>query len=178
MTATAKLDLLVHYICAVCENPAQLGVTKLNKILWYSDVAHYERTGKSITSASYVKRQFGPVPRDIMATRERLRNAGKIFERPAQLGRFSQTQLISLTEPDISAFTAEEISLVDAVTQEICGNHTASSISQLSHDAVWEVAAIGEEIPMFAAAFGGNVGEIDEDDIAWANAEVHKIKAR
>lgn len=36
-----KFKALVHYICWKVEDPRQLGATKLNKILWFSDVLTY-----------------------------------------------------------------------------------------------------------------------------------------
>ncbi len=172
-----KLDALVHYICFRCENPAQLGATKLNKVLWYSDVFAFARDGVSITGGTYVKRQFGPVPKDILASRARLRASGALIEREMSNYGYPQVQFFALTPADISIFSAEQISLVDSVLDHICSNHTAASISQRSHDLVWEVAAIGEEIPMAAAAFAGNVGEIDEHDMVWARAEVERIES-
>lgn len=171
-----NLDALVHYICARCEVPSRLGATKLNKVLWYSDVFSYANTGKSITGTGYVKRQFGPVPRDILGARSRLKQAGAIVERNVTFGGYPQIQFISLRDPDISGFSGEQISLVDSVLQAICFNHTAASISELSHDLVWGLAEIGEEIPMAAAAFGGNFGEIDEDDMGWARQEIDRIE--
>jgi len=175
MTAT-KLDALVHYVCAKCDNPNQLGATKLNKVLWYSDVFAFAQLGESITGAVYVKRQFGPVPKDIMAARSRLKRDGLIIERQALYHNYQQTQFLVLKRPDISMFTSDQISMVDGVIQAICLSHTATSISEISHDLVWEAAEIGEEIPMSAAAFGGSIGELDEDDIAWAQQEIDKIE--
>ena len=175
-TESHQLDTLVHYICARCDNPSKLGVTKLNKILWYSDVLYYAEHGSSITGAVYVKRQYGPVPKDIMQARQRLKNSGKILEREALYHSFNQIHMIALERPDISVFSAEQISLVDSVLETICSGFTASSISELSHDIVWEAAAIGEEIPMHVAAFAGNIGEINEDDIEWANNEIDRIE--
>lgn len=172
----SKLDTLVHYICARCEVPSRLGATKLNKVLWYSDVFAFAEHGTSITGAVYVKRQFGPVPKNILESRERLRQSGAIVEKKVQYGGYPQVQFIALQDPDISAFSAKQISLVDQILQEICFGHTASSISQLSHDVVWEAAAIGEEIPMSAAAFAGNIGEIDENDMIWARREIDRIE--
>jgi len=170
------LDALVHYICARCENPAKLGATKLNKVLWYSDVFAFAETGASITGATYIKRQFGPVPKDIIASRIRLQNSGAIVERHASVYDYNQVQFVAVKKPDISKFSATQISLVDGVITAICANHTAASISNLSHDYIWESAQIGEEIPMAAAAFGGNFGEINEDDIAWARNEIDRIE--
>ena len=172
-----RLDALVHYVCARCDNPNRLGATKLNKVLWYSDVFAFAETGQSITGASYVKRQFGPVPKEIMAARSRLQSNGAVLERKSLHHNYEQIQFIALRPADISMFSAEQISMVDSVLEAICSGHTATSISQLSHDLVWEVAEIGEEIPMAAAAFAGNIGEIDEEDMAWARKEVDRIEA-
>ena len=169
------LDALVHYVCERCDNPSKLGATKLNKVLWYSDVWAFAQDGRSITNAVYVKRQFGPVPKNIRIARYRLQESGAILERDFVNHGLMQVQFISLKPADVSMFTASQISLVDSVLEEICSNHTASSISNLSHDFIWESAQIGEEIPMSAAAFGGNFGEIDEDDIAWAKIEIDRI---
>jgi hypothetical protein len=172
-----RLDSLVHYVCARCDNPSELGATKLNKILWYSDVFAFATYGRSITGAIYVKRQFGPVPKDIRASRSRLINNGAIFEKEAMHHGYPQTQFLALKTPDISMFAPEQISLVDKVIETVCSNYTAASISRASHDVVWESAAIGEEIPMAAAAFGSNFGELDEEDLAWARKEIDRIEA-
>ena len=171
-----KLDGLVHYICARCDNPSRLGATKLNKVLWYSDVFAFAQDGHSITEAVYVKRQFGPVPKNIMQSRSRLRDRGAIVERSMTNYGKAQVQFVALIPPDISIFSAAQISVVDTVLEAICSNHTAASISRVSHDLIWELAEIGEEIPLAAAAFGGGIGELDEDDMAWARKEVDRIE--
>jgi hypothetical protein len=172
----ARFDALVHYVCARCDNPGKLGATKLNKVLWYSDVFAFAQEGRSISGAVYVKRQFGPVPKDILNSIARLEAAGCLVERKVMNHGYPQKQFIALKPADISALTSTQISLVDTVLEAICSGHTATSISNLSHDLVWEAAEIGEEIPMSAAAFAGNFGEIDEEDIAWARNEVDRIE--
>jgi hypothetical protein len=89
-----RLDSLVHYICALIENPAKLGATKLNKILWYSDVYAFLASGETITKAVYQKQKFGPVPRGIMGSRYRLVSSGKIVEREAPFYGYAQTQFM------------------------------------------------------------------------------------
>jgi hypothetical protein len=177
MDTDTRLDSLVHYVCARCDNPSELDATKLNKILWYSDVFAFATYGRSITGAVYVKRQFGPVPKDIRSSRARLVDSGAIFERMAMHHGYPQTQFIALSNPDISMFGPEQISLVDKVVETVCSNTTARPASRASHDGVWESAEIGEEIPMAAAAFAGNFGELDEDDLAWAKKEIDRIEA-
>jgi len=172
---TDKFDALVHYVCAKCEDPSMLGATKLNKILWYSDTGAYLYFGKSITDATYVKQQFGPVPKDVLAAIGRLKNLGLIIEREAPFFGYPQKQFIALTRPDLALFSADEISLVDTVIEAVCRNHTASSISALTHDHIWEAAQIGEEIPLFAT-FASRPGELTESDVAWAKAEMARLE--
>jgi hypothetical protein len=171
----AKFDALVHYVCARCEDPSKLGATKLNKILWYCDVGAYLYLGRSVTGATYVKRQFGPVPKDILASRQRLLASGAIAERDALYHGYPQKQLVALMLPDLRRFSADEISLIDAIIASICLNHTAASISNLTHDHVWEAAEIGEELPMYTI-FASRKGEIDEDDMAWAKAQMLDVE--
>ena len=170
-----KLDALVHYICARCDDPSKLGATKLNKVLWFSDSGAFLLLGRPITDAVYIKRQFGPVPRDILASRARLVESGAIVERETLHFGFQQKQMIALREPDLSFFTAQEISIVDRVLNAICNGHTASSISELSHNDVWQVAEIGEELPMFTVMSVLD-GEVDEEDISWGHSLMSRLE--
>jgi hypothetical protein len=89
----AKFDALVHYVCAQCEDPATLGVTKLNKVLWYCDTGAFLFFGRPMTGAAYVKRQFGPVPKNILGARQRLIAKGALIERETPFNGYSQTLL-------------------------------------------------------------------------------------
>jgi hypothetical protein len=128
-----------------------------------------------MTGATYVKRQFGPVPREILGARQRLVARGAIVERDAPLHGYSQKQFVALTRPDLSRFSADEISLVDHIIDVVCNNHTAASISQLTHDHVWEAAEIGEELPLYTV-FASRRGEIDESDIEWAKETMIRLE--
>jgi len=170
-----KLKNITHYICEKCSDPTKLGATKLNKILWFIDCMSYEKTGNPVTEATYIKRQFGPVPREILNVKRALQEEGKIAIRndPVCGGR-KQEKLISLTEPNIKDFSPEEISLSDSIIEDICFNHTAQSISELTHDEVWEAAEIGEQLPLFVV-FARNKGEINENDVAWAKEKLNIV---
>ena len=66
-----KFEEAVHYICSTCTEEDRLGAVKLNKILYYSDMLHYAKTGASITGATYAKRQRGPAPKQIRPAMEK-----------------------------------------------------------------------------------------------------------
>lgn len=168
-----KLKKLTHYICDRCNDPTTLGATKLNKILWYSDRLAFLWLGKPITNETYIKKQFGPVPKHIDEVVSFLEDEGDLVEKWVR-DIYPRREYISLKEPDISVFSAEEISLVDGLIDKICNHHTATSISNASHGKIWELASIGEDIP-HATIFADELGDIDEHDIDWAQRELSLV---
>jgi hypothetical protein len=168
-----KLKALVHYICSKCPDRNLLGATKLNKILWYSDAIALQMWGAPITGETYVKRQFGPVPKHILKVIEQLENDGAIAVKSTPFHKYEKREFISLKDPKISMFTPQEISLVDDVINEICYNHTATSISLASHDRIWELAEIGEDLPL-DTVFASQLDEITEADVKWAKRALSK----
>jgi hypothetical protein len=161
-----KFKALVHYICYKADR-ANLGATKLNKTLWYADLMTYLMHGTSMTGEGYIKQQFGPVPKHILPILEDLQTECKITIRDADLFRYEKKEYIALKRPDLSLFSGEEISIVDELINVICCGHIAKSISDKTHDRIWELADIGEEIPYYTV-FAGSLGQIDQNDIAWA----------
>lgn len=163
-----RIKNLIHYIIYQCEDPTKLGATKLNKILWFIDSNNYLKFGKPLTEATYIKLQFGPVPECVEIIKERLIAEGKIFQQKESIyGNYCQEKLFSLKTPDIDMFQAHDISMIDKTINIICDEHTARSISDLSHDDIWELAKIGEEIPFYTVL--SKIAPLAGEDIAWAN---------
>jgi hypothetical protein len=63
--------------------------------------------------------------------------------------------------------------LIDDVIGEICFNHTATSISLASHDRIWELAEIGDELPL-ETIFASDLDEVTEADVKWAKDALRK----
>jgi Protein of unknown function (DUF4065) len=163
---TNRLAQLTHYVIWRC-NPADLGAVKLYKILWFADLEHYRLTGKTITGAtSYSKRQYGPVPKGIMQALATLEHEEKIARSSENYYGRPKTMFLARSRPELAAFHADEIAIVDMVAEAICEQHTAASISELTHDALWSEIEIGDDMPIGAASVIG--GEITPDDIDWA----------
>jgi hypothetical protein len=175
-TENKKLESLIHYIIWRCQDPTTLGATKLNKVLWHSDVFAYIEHGKSITGVSYVKQVYGPIPnpKDFLLARGNLQESGKIAITKDLYYTREQTQFVALQRPDISEFSPEEISIVDIIIDEICNKHTAKDISMATHDIIWEAAEIGEEIPLYAV-FAARFGNITEEDIQWGRYHAKRL---
>lgn len=165
-----KLKALTHYICWKVKNPADLGAIKLNKTLWIADISAFLDRGTPITGERYVKRQYGPVPHSILGIVRELEQEGKIVVRKGESFGHPKTDYIALTRPDIRAFTADEISLIDESIDFVCRRHTAMGISHKTHDIIWELAELGEEIP-HEALLASDLGEVTPEDVAWAKEQ-------
>ncbi len=168
-----KLRALVHYVCSKCPNRNLLGATKLNKILWYSDAIALQHYGTPITGETYIKRQFGPVPKHILKVIDQLETDKALAIKSSPFHRYEKREYVSLKEPDISIFSPEEISLIDDVIHLICYRHTANSISLATHDRIWELAEIGEDIPL-ETVFSSSLDEVTESDVQWAKQALAK----
>ncbi|HUH84233.1 MAG TPA: Panacea domain-containing protein [Stellaceae bacterium] len=160
----------MHYICWKCQDPTKLGATKLNKVLWLSDAHAFMVVGQPITEAKYVKQQFGPVPGAILPTLRELQREAKIAVRDVEYFGRPKREFFALQRPDISMFTADDISLVDAAIDFVCENHTAASISEATHTEIWKLAEIGEEMPL-RAVLAANLAEITDADVRWAEQQ-------
>jgi hypothetical protein len=170
-----KFKNLVLYVCSKCEDPRRLGATKLNKIIWYSERQAFLKLQKPISGVKFVKRQFGPVPIAIMPVLTQLQNEGALAIRDVEYFGKPKREFISLRNPELGEFSAQEISIIDQVTQIICEAHTAASISERTHDDIWEMAEIGEEIPL-TTVFAVK-GEVTESDVSWADAQIAHLSS-
>lgn len=172
----SKFKALVHYVIAKSDS-SRLGSIRLNKILWYVDTFAYRAEGASVTGGAYVKRQFGPVPRHILGMLGELEHENAIVIRDREQFGYPMKAYVALTDPDTSVFSAKEIALINEVKEAICYGHTAESISELSHDQVWEAANIGEDIPMWAT-LASSAGPMTEEVEQWADSIIYGYEMR
>ena len=128
------------------------GSTKLNKLLWFAECAHYRRFGRPISGAEFQKLEYGPAPRCLLPVRDQLVAEGRAALRREQtpLGRL-QDRLVALDEPDRSVFDEDELSTMAAVLDEL-RDATGTALSELSYDEPgWRLTEMGETIPIHAS---------------------------
>ena len=81
---------------------------------------------------------------------------------------------VALEDCPSDVFTAKEKALLDSVMSYVCDHHSANSISELSHDSVWDAANEGEEIPMCATLVSASA-EMTPEVAKWARGIVKKL---
>ena len=136
----------MHYVIWKVGKHDWFGATKLNKVLWFADARAYTLTGHSITGETYTRGEFGPVPQHILPVRSELVREHAIKE--TKEGKL--TRLVALIPAQPNWFTEKELQTIDWWVAHIDKDHTANSISEQSHDYVWEIAKMGEELPLYA----------------------------
>jgi hypothetical protein len=164
-----RFELLVQYVCWICEDPRVLGVERLNRVLWYVDRNLYLHRDRVATGATYLRHRSGPWAKPLEAVLRDLERKGLVAQR-ARIGDREPDLLVSLAKPDLGRFDPEEISTVEAVTRAICFDSRASIPRRDAHDAVLHAARLGEVIPYFTVC-AGRPGELTSADVAWATRE-------
>lgn len=171
-----KFAALVLYICWRCKaDPSKLGAVKLNKILWLSDFVSYYSSGAPITGVRYIKRQYGPVPGAIVPVLRELEAKHLIEQHSVNFHGRTKKEFSVFREPELGMFQQDELNIVDRMIETVCETHTAKSISEASHDHVWQAAEDGEEIPYFTIF--ARPGAITDDEREWALLELAGLEA-
>lgn len=172
-----KFRELVLYVCMKSESDPHFGATKLNKLLFFSDFLFFKSHRKAITGAHYHKRAFGPAPRELLPVKQALESKGHAKERSQHIfPGLTQRRLMALREPDLSVFSAFEISVVDQVI-ELLREDTARDVSDLSHEFPgWKLAEMDEHIPYFTVWIRPSQRPLSMKELAHGEALVRRIE--
>ena len=170
----AKFKALVLYVTWRSGSYANFGATKLNKVLWFAEARHYMMYGKPITGETYIRRKYGPVPEHINEICKELEKSNSVQKMTEKYHGKDLKRYVTDTPPSVDLFSAEELSVVDWWIKSIDEEHSATSISEKSHDYAWKIASEGELLPlhaMFASRIRAPLG----DELEWARQEAKRL---
>jgi len=144
-------------------------------MLYFADMLAYLQEGRPITGVEYLKQKFGPTARHLtIATRE-LEADGRIcVSETAHYGYPKKSYIARRPYMRTRLSEAEERLLRDVA--DFVKGKSAKEISDLSHNAAWEAARMGEVIPYFTA-LKLVPDEATESDRDWAidSARQHAV---
>ena len=169
----AKLKAAAHYVCSQLK-PHELGNVKLHKVLYFADMLHFADSGEPLTGVDYIKQKFGPTARHLTSVIAELEREGKIRVEIRNFYGFEKRDYVVVHDPDRIALGNAGIELLDRVIA-FARDRTTSELSELSHDAAWQAADMGERIP-YAAVFGWETAEITDEDREAAVNEARQIR--
>jgi hypothetical protein len=169
-----KFKALVLYIIWRTSHRPGFGSTKLNKVLWFTEARTFEAFGKPISGETFVRDKCGPRSKHLAAVCDELEREGKIEKFVERIYDFEAIRYRAFEPPATPGFNSEELSFVDWWVGFI-DKHTATSISDLSHDYGWEIAAMGEELPLYAFLASKIRVPEGEREIDWAQEEARRL---
>lgn len=169
-----KLEEAVHFICSTTTVADRLGATKLNKILYYADMLSFAETGNAITGATYVKRQRGPVPKEILRAIDKLKYQNRLQTKDVSVFDFTRREFEVSGTTDLKIFSSSEIETLTRTIRFVC-DHTAEEISDVSHTIIWQSADMGEILP-YETFLVSYLGDISDDELIQAAAIVRSME--
>ncbi len=160
-----KFREAVLHICEI-GGTARLGAIKLHKALYFADMIRYATTGAPLTGATYRKRPLGPTADYLLSALKDLASEGRLEVRTDNYFGYAKRTYIPLQPANTSVFDMDELALLKEVTGFVCGQ-TAKEISEFSHNAAWEAAQMGDELPYYTA-YALFPSQVSIEAIEWA----------
>lgn len=149
--------LVLHF---AKETPLHLGVKKLAKLMYFTDFTAYELQKKSITGDEYKKYNYGPIPVNFYNVLDSLKTKNFI-NYSSQTAEFVPASIQPLTSPDYSLFSAQEIQLINSVTDKY-RNATASELELIAkNEPPYKIVEYNEKIPYHLAFYRNTFGEME-----------------
>ena len=153
---------------------ADLGAVKLHKVLYYFDMFFYVEHGRSVTGSVYRKRPFGPTNDRLLRVIDELVQDGSLEVSDVNYFGYKKKEFRSTRSGQTNALSSDEVAYLNDVTDFVCKEHSAKTISDMSHSLAWELAKSGEVIP-YHSVFHIFPSEPTKDTIGWADAEARTV---
>jgi len=170
-----KTKAVILYACDQCAED-DLGAVKLHKVLYYLDMLRYVHVGASVTGGRYRKRPFGPTNDRLVGLLSEMQNEGAIRIESTPYHGYVKKEYHPLQAPDLDRLSFDELALLDHVIDFVCRQNSAKSISDYSHNAAWEMADFGDEMP-YRTAYLLYPNEVSSEAFDWAEKEFANIEA-
>jgi hypothetical protein len=144
-------DLLKDTILVLLSEAPGLGEIQLRKALVMIDILNDSYYGEGLTGAAYLKFPHGPVPDDdsmkVIWGMERENLIYKV-EEPAGR-RYTKHAYYKRQDPGYDKFTGDQLAFIQAAAK-FALQKTAKSLSELTHDEVYQNTPMGGVIPLSA----------------------------
>ena len=159
----AKLAELILHVARRSEDDVPFGKVKLNKLLFFADLAAYRRLGRTITGQRFQKLNEGPAPRRMLPVLNALVARKDITIQVQDYHTYDLEKIVASREPDLALFTDEEITIVNHIVARYW-NVSGTEISNLSHlYEGWRLVNFGEDVPFGPGLLGEH--SVTEQDV-------------
>ena len=138
-------NVLLYLLDKVGAKP-NVGETVIYKLLYFIDFDYYEKYGKTLVGAQYIKNHFGPTPVSFKKIVEEMQQEEQIDMVSGDYFKYKQRKYMPRVAPDLSGLSAQELEHINEVIQRL-GDKQAKELSDLSHqDTPWIATEMGQPI--------------------------------
>lgn len=143
----AKFKELVLLLALRSTDDPRMSRVKLNKLLYRADFEAFRILGRSITGATYIKGEFGPMAKELPMAEDQLGARGYLTWRAEEEGPHTRKVPQAIEGADAQLFTPDELAIVDAALAELAA-HGGKGASEWPHEesAGWRAKQPGETI--------------------------------
>lgn len=130
---TQKFKEVVMYVLEKIGAKPNIGETALYKLLYFIDFDFYEKHGRSITGATYIKNHHGPTPRQFKAAADEMIAYGEIESVRSKYFQYDQKKYLPHRKADLNVLTAIEVEQIDDVLARL-SDKNGSELRAYSHE--------------------------------------------
>ena len=149
--------------------------------LFYADFEAYRKLGQSISGQEYIKRDYGPCPKQFVPVTNQMNDEGlsawavKAYpDDPTK--KLKKLTVLQDGAIDTRVFTGPELEIIDSMIDYLWPMN-ATEVSDLSHSfAGWQAAGFTEAIP-YNTVFVGQPRPLSAEEIDWAQEVVDEYGA-
>ena len=129
----AKFNELVLLLVNLSTEDPRLSRVKLNKLLYRSDVEAFRLLGQSISGATYIRGEYGPMAAELPWAEERLGERGYLSYRAEQAGPYPQKVPVAHEGADETQFSEDELAIAKRAVEEL-RDYGGKAVSDWSHE--------------------------------------------
>jgi antitoxin SocA-like protein len=144
---SGKFKELVLLLADRSKGDPLMSRVKLNKLLYRVDFESFRLLGRSVTGATYVRGEHGPMASELPRAEHELGQAGHLRWEFRQAGPYTQKVPIAMVQPDTEKFSAGQLAIVGTALGELSGfGGKGASVWSHEESAGWRLKGDGEEI--------------------------------
>lgn len=125
-------EILLYILEKVGAKP-NIGETALFKLLYFIDFDFYEKYGRSLTGATYMKNHHGPTPKQFKVVTDEMIIEGELERVRSRYFQYDQKKYLPRRKADLNIFTAIETEQIDDVLARL-SDKNGSELRAYSHD--------------------------------------------
>lgn len=115
----SKFKELVLLFAARSADDPLMSRVKLNKLLYRADFEAFRVLGSSISGATYMRGEHGPMAAELPVTEEELGRRGYLSWRLEEAGPHTQKVPVAEESPDESLFSPQELAIIEGTLNEL-----------------------------------------------------------